>query len=120
MELNQSQPSINTIYDIKISNMKKVFSAIAIIFLLIFTSSLHAQIQRKTTIDVKPATKDQTVDLNKLNHPGVPVNNLSKLNIKHFTTVKTGAPSQKQGENELLVVNENFPGLNTTDVTTQD
>ncbi len=117
MELNQSQPSINTIYYIKISNMKKVFSAITIIFLLIFTSSLHAQIQRKTTIDVKPATKDQTVDLNKLNHPGVPVNNLSKLNIKHFTTVKTGAPSQKQGENELLVVNENFPGLNTTKVT---
>lgn len=96
--------------------MKRVFSVITIIFLVTFTSSLHAQIKRKTTTTAKPPTNVQTVDLNKVNQP-VTQPNLLNLNIKHFSNVKTGNPSQKQGENELLVVNENFPGLNSTKVT---
>lgn len=98
--------------------MKKALSSLIIIFLLAFTSSSHGQIKRKGRT-VKPPTDIQTVDLNKVNQQVTrpDLSNLQNLKVKHFTSVKFGIPSQKQGANELMVVDRLFPVLNTTKVT---
>lgn len=97
--------------------MNKIISVITIILLLSFTSNIHGQIQRKST-DVKPKTATQTVDPNKINQQTIQPG-LQNKNLTFFTKAKTGTPTQKEGENELLVVNMNFPSTNTTTVTTK-
>src|SRR5690606_30301320 len=101
--------------------MNKVVSTLTLIFLLAFTSSLHAQSKRKDRT-VKPPPVVQTVDLNKVN-PKVTQPNLSdlqNLKIKHFTQVSSGNPSDRYGAIELLVVDRLFPVLNTTNITLKE
>lgn len=97
--------------------MKQLLFLLPVTLLLIGTSSLQAQIKRKST-NVKPPASIQTIDINKVNQKVIQPD-LKNLQIKYFTSVKAGTPSQKQGANELTVVDQNFPSLNTTKVTTK-
>jgi thiol-activated cytolysin len=97
--------------------MKNILSISIIFFLLTSTVSSQAQI-RRTPTTVRPATNTETVDPNKINQQ-VPQPNLQNLQkaIEYFSRLKVGTPTQKQGEQELIVVDQNFPALNTTKVT---
>lgn len=97
--------------------MKTFITTTTLLFFLMATISLNAQIQRKRT-SARPKGEIQTVDPNKVNQQVTPPN-LQNLQIakEYFTRLKAGSVSQKQGEQELTVVDQNFPSVNTTKVT---
>lgn len=94
--------------------MKTFITTTTLLLFLMATISLNAQIQRKRTT-VRPKGEIQTVDPNKVNQQVNPPNlqNLNKAR-EYFSRVKLGTPTQKEGERELTVVNDDFPELNST------
>ena len=97
--------------------MKKITTLKVVIILLTVSLSLHAQV-RRTPTTVRPATNTETIDPNKINQQ-VTQPNLQNLQIaiEHFNRLKVGTPTQKQGEQELIVVDQGFPSVNSTKVT---
>lgn len=94
--------------------MKTFITTTTLLLFLMATISLNAQIQRKRTT-VRPKGEIQTVDPSKVNQQVNPPNlqNLNKAR-EYFSRVKLGTPTQKEGERELTVVNDDFPELNST------
>lgn len=97
--------------------MKTTATLTILLVCLMVTLNLNAQIQRKRTT-ARPSTTIETVDPSKINQQ-VTSPNLQNLQIAkgYFTRLKAGTPNQKQGEQELTVVDQNFPAVNTTKVT---
>lgn len=88
--------------------MKKTLSAISISFLILFIAGCIT-VQRPAP--APPATPVSNKGNQAVTQPA-PQNST----IKHFISVKVGNPSQPQGINELLVVENNFRDLKATRV----
>lgn len=94
--------------------MKKIATLKAVIILLTVSLSLQAQIQRKPTTVTRPSNT-QVVDPKIVNQPINQVNVQNLQNARdYFVRLKLGTATQKEGERELSIVNDNFQETNKT------
>ncbi|MFV0593279.1 MAG: thiol-activated cytolysin family protein [Draconibacterium sp.] len=94
----------------------KSFRIISLLFLmLVVASNLEAQIRTNKKL---PSQKTETLDLKDVNKK---INQAQVQNVQlphdYFKLLKLGSSTEKEGERELTIVNDNFPELNKTTVT---